>query len=295
MTRGGRRPYDGVVMTTPVTVPYVRYSIESAHWWIGWALAALLAASGLDRTDLDGFSLASFTVGPDTAIGLTQHFGLTPRWLDHVPMGGEHTGTHFDAPIHWVTGRHLPDNAVDTLPTRHMVAPACVIDCAAEAAADADFLLTVAHVEAWEKTNGRIDAGAWVLLRTDWAKRTGRAFANLGDDGPHTPGPDAEVMRWLVAERGILGFGTETIGTDAGQAAHFTPPYPAHHYLHGAGRYGLQCLANLDRLPPRGAVIIAAPLKILQGSGSPLRILALVGPKVALHSQDAGKTSGTST
>ena len=74
----------------------------------------------------------------------------------------------------------------------------------------------------------------------------------------------------------MLGFGTETIGTDAGQAAHFTPPYPCHYYMHGAGKYGLQCLANLDLLPATGALVIAAPLKILDGSGSPLRVLALV-------------------
>ena len=83
-------------------------------------------------------------------------------------------------------------------------------------------------------------------------------------------------MRFLVDERGILGFGTETIGTDAGQAHHFDPPYPAHYYLHGKGRYGLQCLANLDKLPATGALIIAPPLKIRGGSGSPLRVLALV-------------------
>ncbi len=83
-------------------------------------------------------------------------------------------------------------------------------------------------------------------------------------------------MRCLVEEWQILGFGTETIGTDAGQAHHFAPPYPAHHFLHGAGRYGLQCLRNLDQLPATGAAIIAAPLKIRQGSGSPLRVLAMV-------------------
>ena len=74
----------------------------------------------------------------------------------------------------------------------------------------------------------------------------------------------------------MLGFGTETIGTDAGQAAHFKPPYPCHFTMHGAGKYGLQCLCNLDLLPPTGAVIFSAPLKIKQGSGSPLRVLALI-------------------
>jgi acetyl-CoA acetyltransferase len=83
-----RRSYDGVVACQPVTVPYVRYSPESAAWWIGRALHQLVTQSGLRPQDLDGFSLSSFTAGPDTAIGLTQHLGLTPRWLDHIPLGG---------------------------------------------------------------------------------------------------------------------------------------------------------------------------------------------------------------
>ena len=157
-----------------------------------------------------------------------------------------------------------------------MIGQANVVDCSAQSFADPDFLLTVRDLEAWESTYGRIAPRSWVLLRTDWSKKSDRAYANLLEDGPHTPGPDAEVMRWLVEERDVLGFGTETIGTDAGQASHFNPPYPAHHYLHGAGRYGLQCLANLDRLPPKGALIIAAPLKIKHGSGSPLRVIAMV-------------------
>jgi kynurenine formamidase len=112
-------------------------------------------------------------------------------------------------------------------------------------------------------------------MRSDWSKRRGAVFANLREDGAHTPGPSAAAMRFLVEERGVLGFGTETIGTDAGQAHHFSPPYPAHTLLHGAGRFGLQCLCNLDQLPPTGALIVAAPLKIVRGSGSPLRVLAL--------------------
>jgi kynurenine formamidase len=175
-----------------------------------------------------------------------------------------------------VTGKNLPHNSVDTLPLRDMIAPAVVIDCSADAATDPDFLLTVPRVEEWERRHGKIAAGAWVLLRTDWSKKAAADYANIREDGPHTPGPDAAVMRWLVAERRIIGFGTETIGTDAGQGGHFAPPYPAHHYLHGAGRYGLQCLANLDRLPPTGAVLLTAPLKIRRGSGSPLRVLALI-------------------
>jgi kynurenine formamidase len=200
-----------------------------------------------------------------------------PGWYWNNFSCGEHTGTHFDAPIHWISGRDLPNNAVDTIPVEHFIAPACVIDCSAEAARDADFLLTVPFVQAWEERHGRIPPRAWVLMRTDWSKRSDpAAYQNYDETGQHTPGPDAEVVRFLVEERDVIGFGSEAIGTDAGQAYHLRPPYPCHSLMHGAGRYGLQCLANLDRLPPTGAVILAAPLKIQQGSGSPLRVLALV-------------------
>jgi acetyl-CoA acetyltransferase len=87
-TGSRRKAYDDVVLCAPVTVPYRRYSTNTAHWWIGRALRALTKQAGLPPKDLDGLTVSSFTVGPDTAIGLTQHFGLSPRWLDHVPFGG---------------------------------------------------------------------------------------------------------------------------------------------------------------------------------------------------------------
>ena len=200
-----------------------------------------------------------------------------PGWYWNNLSFGEHTGTHFDAPVHWISGRDQPNNSADTIPIERFIAPACVIDCSVEARADADFLLTVSHVAAWEKRHGRVPVGSWLLMRTDWSKRTDPvAYQNLDDTGQHTPGPDPDCVRFLVKERDVLGFGTETIGTDAGQAAHFAPPYPCHFYMHGAGKYGLQCLCNLDRLPATGALIVAAPLKILGGSGSPLRVFAIV-------------------
>jgi len=200
-----------------------------------------------------------------------------PGWYWNNFSCGEHTGTHFDAPIHWVSGRHLPQNSLDTIPVQHFVAPACVIDCSAQSAADPDHLLSVAAVEQWEREHGRIPAGSWVLMRTDWSKRTDPvAYQNFDETGQHTPGPDSEVVQFLVSQRDVLGFGSEAIGTDAGQGFHLRPPYPCHYYMHGAGRYGLQCLTNLDQLPPTGAVLICPPLKILRGSGSPLRVLALV-------------------
>jgi kynurenine formamidase len=200
-----------------------------------------------------------------------------PAWYWNNFSCSEHTGTHFDAPIHWISGMHLPNASTDTIPPAHFIAPACVLDCSREAAADADFLLTVDYLRNWEKQHGRIPPGAWILMRTDWSKRTDPvAYQNLDETGQHTPGPDPAAVRFLVDERRVLGFGSEAIGTDAGQAFHLKPPYPCHYYMHGSGRYGLQCLTNLDLLPATGSVVIAAPLKIKQGSGSPLRVLALV-------------------
>jgi len=201
-----------------------------------------------------------------------------PAWYWNNFSCGEHTGTHFDAPVHWVSGKDLPNGAVDTIPPQNFVGPACVIDCTEESGKDADFLLTKEFILQWEKKHGRIPPKAWVLMRTDWSKRAGdaAAFQNYDETGQHTPGPDVDAVKFLVAERDILGFGTESIGTDAGQAYHLRPPYPCHYFMHGAGRYGLQCLSNLDQLPPTGAVVFAAPLKIRNGSGSPLRVIALV-------------------
>jgi kynurenine formamidase len=135
---------------------------------------------------------------------------------------------------------------------------------------------TPERIEAWEAEHGAIPAGAWVLLRTDWSKRTDPAeFLNVAEDGPHSPGFHMSASQALI-DRDILGVGVETIGTDAGQAGMFDPPFPNHTLMHGAGKFGLASLINLDQLPATGAVVIAAPLKIVDGSGSPLRVLALV-------------------
>jgi kynurenine formamidase len=200
-----------------------------------------------------------------------------PAWYWNNIACGEHTGTHFDAPAHWVTGKDYADGFTDTIPVQRLVAPACVIDCAKEAAADERFVMEPAHIQAFEARHGRIPAGAWVLMRTDWSKRSEpAAFLNFKDDGPHTPGPSAAAVRFLVEERAVNGFGVEAVGTDHGQAFGFEPAFPAHHLMHGAGKFGLASLCNLDQLPPTGAILITAPLKIARGSGSPLRVLALV-------------------
>jgi kynurenine formamidase len=153
-----------------------------------------------------------------------------------------------------------------------------VIDRSVEASADPDYLLTVADVEAWESEHGRLPEGGWLLFRTGWDARAHDQdlFLNAGDGRPRTPGPDAELARWLATERPIVGFGVETVGTDAGSAGGFDPPFPAHNFLLGAGKYGLTQLANLAELPPTGAVIVVAPLRLVDGTGSPSRVLAFV-------------------
>ena len=145
--------------------------------------------------------------------------------------------------------------------------------------ADPGYLLTVADLAQWEADHGPIPPNAWVLFRTGWGIRAQdeAAFLNVGENGPQTPGPDVEASRWLAsAEREISGFGTETVGIDAGAAGGFDPPFPLHNLLLGAGRCGLTQLANLDRLPATGALLVVAPLKLVGGTGSPSRVLAFV-------------------
>jgi kynurenine formamidase len=200
-----------------------------------------------------------------------------PAWAWNWLEIGEHVGTHFDAPIHWVSGRDGQDLA--SVPAERLVGPAVVIDRSAEAAEDPDDLLTVDDVKAFEAEHGPLPEGGWLLLRTGWDARAEdqEAFLNASSGVPRTPGPDAECARWLAQETPIVGIGVETVGTDAGGAAAFDPPFPVHNYFLGAGKYGLTQLANLDQLPPTGAVLIAAPLKLVGGTGSPARVLALVG------------------
>ena len=132
--------------------------------------------------------------------------GSAPYWNNF--SCGEHSGTHFDAPIHWVSGRNLPYNSTDTVPVENMVAPAVVIDCVKQVAQNPDFLLTADHLRQWEEEHGRIPAGAWVLMHTDWSKRKDpEAYQNFDDEGqeqffarsPYTRGM-VKLPRAAVAE-----------------------------------------------------------------------------------------------
>jgi kynurenine formamidase len=199
-----------------------------------------------------------------------------PAWYWNNFRTGEHTGTHFDAPNHWVTGKELDD--VSQVPAQRLVGPAVVIDKTEAVAQDPDFLLDLPDLEEWQDRNGAFPASSWVLFRTGWSKfgDDPAAYANADENGPHTPGMTPAAARYLAEQTQILGLGVETVGTDAGAAFGFDPPFPCHAMVLGAGKYGLTQLRNLDRLPVTGAIVVAAPLPIVGGSGSPCRVLALV-------------------
>lgn len=252
------------------------------------SLGKMLLSGGIEVVDLTG------PLGPDTPI-----IQLPPDFAKNTPkveihkiseydsdgpffawnwlVLGEHSGTHFDAPHHWITGKDYPDGYTDTLSVQRLVAPLNVIDCSAETAKDPDFLLTADGVKAWEAKHGAIGAGEWVVMRTDWDKRAHdeALFLNADETGPHSPGPTPDCIDYLLSKK-IVGWGSQCIGTDAGQAGGMTPPYPAHNLLHKENCFGLASLANLDKVPAKGAILIAAPLKIVKGTGSPIRALALV-------------------
>jgi kynurenine formamidase len=224
-------------------------------------------------------------LGLPPEFGQTDHFQLReisryddrgPAWYWNNISTGEHTGTHFDAPVHWVTGKDGED--VAQVPPARLVGPAVVLDFAEEAAADPDFLLEIDHVKAWVEAHGPLPQDGWLLYRTGWDARSDDqdAFLNADEGGPHTPGVSVECARWIAESTPLVGMGVETVGTDAGGAHSFDPPFPCHSFLLGAGKYGLTQLQNLASLPTTGAVVIAAPLPIVGGSGSPARVLALV-------------------
>src|SRR3954471_7773557 len=210
--------------------------------------------------------------------GLTRHElspydDRGPAWAWSWLEIGEHVGTHFDAPIHWITGRGGED--VASVPPSRLVWPAVLIHHSPQAAEDPDPLLTAADIKAFEAEHGALPENGWLLYRTGWDARAHAqdAFLNQG----RTPGPDVEAARYLAEEAKIAGVGVETVGTDAGAAHSFEPPFPVHTFMLGAGKYGLTQLANLAQLPPTGVVVVVAPLKLVRGTGSPARVFALVG------------------
>ena len=250
------------------------------------ALVAALADGSVEVVDLTApLSAETPVIQLPPEFGQTATFELEqisryddrgPAWYWNNFRSGEHTGTHFDAPNHWVTGKGGLD--VASVPVGHLIRPAVVLDFSAQCAENPDFLLEVGDISAWEKDHAPLPDGGWLLYRTGWDARSDsqERFTNADETGPHTPGMSPECARWVAEESPVIGAGVETVGTDAGAAHSFDPAFPCHSFLMGNGKYGLTQLQNLASLPPTGAVLVVGPLPIVTGSGAPARAVALV-------------------
>jgi kynurenine formamidase/quercetin dioxygenase-like cupin family protein len=208
------------------------------------------------------------------------------RQLHHGPTAGgwfyasntictpEHGGTHLDAPIHFGKGKQTTDE----IPLDRLIGEAVVIDVSSQAAKDPDYRLTPADVVAFEAAHGRVPKDAIVLLRTGWGARWPNRKTYFGDDTPgdasrlHFPSFGAEATRLLIDERNVAVLGVDTASIDHGPSKDF----PVHRLAAEAQVPGLENVAHLEQLPPRGATVIALPMKIAGGSGGPVRIVALL-------------------
>jgi kynurenine formamidase len=250
------------------------------------ALAAALADGSVEVVDLTApLSSGTPVIQLPPEFGQTARFELEeisryddrgPAWYWNNFRSGEHTGTHFDAPNHWVTGQGGLD--VASVPVGHLIRPAVVLDFSAQCAENPDFLLEVDDITTWEQEHEPLPDGGWLLYRTGWDARSDsqEQFINADDTGPHTPGMSPACAQWVAEESPVIGVGVETVGTDAGAAHSFDPAFPCHSFLMGSGKYGLTQLQNLASLPPTGAMLVVGPLPIVTGSGAPARAVALV-------------------
>jgi kynurenine formamidase len=205
--------------------------------------------------------------------------GMTPAgyyYAANTFSTSEHGGTHLDAPVHFAQGRQ----AADEIPLDRLVGSAAVVDVSDRSARDADYQITTDDLQAWERANGRIPAGAILLLRTGFSARWPDAARYLGtaergaDAVPklHFPGLHPEAARWIVTERDIKAIGIDTASIDFGQSTLFE----SHRVLYERNIPAFENLAQLDRLPATGAFIVALPMKIAGGTGGPLRAIAIV-------------------
>jgi len=183
----------------------------------------------------------------------------------------EHTGTHVDAPVHFVSGAV----SADRVPVDRLLAPLVVVTIAERAAKNADTLVSADDLLQWEKRYGRIPAGAFVAMHSGWDAhvRDANRFFNRDAKGTmHAPGFSEAAARLLVTERDVSGVGVDTLSLDAASAQKFV----AHLTILGAGKYGVEMLTNLSRVPPAGATIIVGAPKHEGATGGPARVLALV-------------------
>ena len=183
----------------------------------------------------------------------------------------EHFGTHLDAPAHFARGQWT----LDQIPPERLVAPLIVIDVRSRISDNSDYQVAPQDIAAWEKKAGPVPQGAVVVARTGWEARWNSAKNYRNPDAKgvmHFPGYSLEAAKFLVEERKVFALGIDTLSIDYGPS----PDFPVHQYTLAHDLYHFENLANLDQVPSRGALVVAAPMKLDGGSGSPARVLALI-------------------
>lgn len=285
--RTDRTDLERPALLAPRRSPRLHRAVGGVLLVVG-ALAGPAATAGAQGIDLSRQRLVDLTHAfnartlywPTATSGFQLQqlaYGRTPGgyfYSSYAYAAPEHGGTHLDAPIHFHEGG-LP---VDRLALERLIGPAVVIDVRAQASRDRDYRLTRDDVLAWERTNGAVPAGAFVMLRTGWGERWPNALGYFGDDTPgdasklHFPSYGADAARYLVQERKVAALGADVASIDYGASTDFI----VHQVAAAAGVIGLENVARLEALPARGATIIALPMKIEGGSGGPVRIVALV-------------------
>jgi kynurenine formamidase len=208
--------------------------------------------------------------GEPFKIAKVADFPQSGYYMNKISMG-EHCGTHVDAPIHFIKGA----KSIDNLPLDRLIGPLVVIDVQKEAATNPDCAVTVDDIRRWEKAHDQIPQGAFVVAHTGWWKKWGdpKSYINLGPDNqPHFPGFSADAARVLVVERKAAGLGVDTLSIDPG----ISKDFQAHLIVLKAGAINIENVANLGKIPARGATLVVAPLRITDGSGAPARVFALV-------------------
>jgi len=204
-------------------------------------------------------------------------WGVTPAGYWYASgdvVTSEHAGTHIDAPVHFAQGQ----TSVDDIALDRLIGPAVVVDVRVPCAQQSDYRLSVEDLHSWELRYGRIPDGAIVIMYTGWGRFWSDASKYLGSATPgdattlHFPGFSVEAAEFLIRERRVDGIGIDTASIDYGPSREFA----VHQVINGAGKYGLENIAYLDRLPASGATLIALPMKIKGGSGGPVRIIAIL-------------------
>jgi kynurenine formamidase len=237
----------------------------------------LSSARVIDLTHPFNADTLYWPTAPSTFDLKTLHKGQTAGgfyYSANLFCAPEHGGTHLDAPSHFAENGWTSAE----IPVNRFVGPAVVIDISHKANEDRDYVLSVEDITAWEEAHGTIPRGAIVLLRTGWSSRWPNRLAYFGDDAPgvatnlHFPSYGQEAAKVLVRDRAVSMIGADTASIDNGPSRDF----PVHRLASAANVAGLENLTNLQELPPTGAVVVALPMKITDGSGGPVRVIALV-------------------